>query len=92
MIDYRDVGLKAYGSKCEWAGCGWSSAPCDVHHTNYQEHQAQENELRKVKGDHYQLPKSVLSKDLSVLCPNHHRYTHDKDLGLGVLKYLPERR
>lgn len=39
-----------------------------------------------------QLPKDDDSKNLAVLCPNHHRYLHGKDLGMEVLKYIPARK
>lgn len=91
-MTYVQVGHKAYGENCEWIGCGWKSANTDVHHIYYQEHQVLEDEARKTKGEHYQLPKSILSKELSVLCPNHHRFVHFKDMGKDILQYIPPRK
>jgi len=39
-----------------------------------------------------QLEKDDSVNNLAVLCPNHHRYVHDKDLGSEILKYIPERK
>lgn len=39
-----------------------------------------------------QLSKDDSVHNLAVLCPNHHRYVHDKDLGNNILKYIPERK
>jgi hypothetical protein len=47
MKTYIEVGHDTYGSKCEWIGCEWDAAQTDVHHINYQEHQEQEDGLRK---------------------------------------------
>lgn len=47
MKSYRDIGILVYGDKCEFDGCGWNAAPCDVHHINYQEQQKFEKELKK---------------------------------------------
>jgi hypothetical protein len=41
--DYRQVGMEAYGERCEI--CGYTSS-VEVHHTHYQEHQALEDRLR----------------------------------------------
>ncbi len=38
-----------------------------------------------------QLDKDNRSINLCVLCPNHHRYVHHKDLGMEILNYLPPR-
>ena len=46
MIDkhYRESALKTYGEACET--CGHRTS-LEVHHIDYQEHQAMENELRR---------------------------------------------
>lgn len=117
MEDYRELGIKTYGTKCEFDGCGWDAAPCDVHHINYQEHQEFEEAIRKAirMGDHVeilaqllaeardrgylsydrktgQLAKDNRTTNLSVLCPNHHRYVHTVDMGMDILKHLPPRK
>jgi hypothetical protein len=48
MIDknYRKSALKTYGESCEL--CGHRTS-LEVHHIDYQEHQAMEDELRKAK-------------------------------------------
>jgi hypothetical protein len=38
-----------------------------------------------------QLGKDDRLSNLAVLCPNHHRYVHDKDMGLLLLSLIPER-
>lgn len=101
-MTYSEIAARVYGTKCEWAGCGWDEAGCDVHHIDYQEHQNIENALRAGVSITYpekfgvlidgQLPKNDSSDNLTVLCPNHHRYVHHTDLGLEVLKYIPDRR
>lgn len=92
-MTYIEKGHAAYGDKCEWVGCGWDASECDVHHINYQEHQAEEDAARERTGaEHYQLPKDNRTVNLSILCPNHHRYTHHKDLGMTILNYIPERK
>jgi len=92
-MSYVETGRKTYGTSCEWIGCGWDAAPCDVHHINYQAHQEQEDEERATKGStSFQLPKDGTSKNLAVLCPNHHRFLHRIDLGLKVLDYIPPRK
>ncbi|QDP42813.1 hypothetical protein HWC53_gp029 [Bacillus phage vB_BmeM-Goe8] len=40
--DYRHVGIEAYGDRCEI--CGYHIV--EVHHIDYQEHQAMENKIR----------------------------------------------
>jgi hypothetical protein len=113
MEDYRKTGKKAYGEVCEFDGCGWSDASCDVHHIDYQEQQAMERMIRSERdtiefyrltqfakeqgwGDYdrstRQLGKNDDISNLAVLCPNHHRYVHTKDLGLKVLENLPPRK
>ena len=47
MIKYAELGNKIYGSKCEFEGCGWEEAKCDVHHINYQEQQDIEKRIRE---------------------------------------------
>jgi hypothetical protein len=90
--DYTEIGHETYGTKCEWVGCEWDAATTDVHHINYQQHQKLEDLLRTQKNNsHFQLAKDDDSKNLAVLCPNHHRYTHSKDIGLKILQFLPER-
>lgn len=44
--DYRAVGLRVYGTACEYDGCGWQEAATQVHHLDYRFQQAQERELR----------------------------------------------
>lgn len=39
---YREIGIECYGDRCEI--CGHSSI--EVHHIDYQEHQAMENKVR----------------------------------------------
>lgn len=39
-----------------------------------------------------QLPKNDSTVNLSILCPNHHRYVHGKDLGMRILDYIPVRK
>lgn len=115
-MGYSENAKAAYGVTCEWIGCGWNMGWCDVHHLNYQEHQALEDQMRAcvkkndmntldalqaralTQGYGYfnfkerQLPKKDGIENLSVLCPNHHRYIHTIDLGLKALIYLPERK
>jgi hypothetical protein len=91
-MNYVEIGHKTYGTKCEWVGCGWDAAQTDVHHINYQQHQAEEDEARGSKGEHFQLPKDNNSTNLAVLCPNHHRFVHARDLGMDILKYIPIRK
>jgi hypothetical protein len=38
-----------------------------------------------------QLGKDDRLLNLAVLCPNHHRYVHDEDLGFDIFKYIPKR-
>jgi hypothetical protein len=112
---YSQDGKAAYGHKCEFIGCGWDAATCDVHHINYREHQMVEDGLREAyktgsanmiefyenrRLEHgfreynrntRQLPKDDRVQNLSVLCPNHHRYLHDIDMGMDILQYIPKR-
>lgn len=44
---YRADALQAYGTACEWIGCGWNAGSCDAHHIDYQEHQEHEDLIRK---------------------------------------------
>lgn len=116
MNNYHDDALAAYGTVCEWVGCGWNVAECDVHHISYQEQQEIEKTIRNaikigdmnlfaqllVKANdmgylHYDKKTNQLEKDnrvsnLTVLCPNHHRYTHEQDLGKAILSYIPIRK
>jgi hypothetical protein len=46
-MSYVDVAKKTYGASCEFIGCGWNAASCDVHHINYQEQQTTEKALRQ---------------------------------------------
>jgi hypothetical protein len=94
---YQEIAYKHYGTACEFIvngqPCGWEEASCDIHHIDYQEHQAKEDEMRRMLGDaSYQMGKNNDKKNLCVICPNHHRLTHHKDLGLGVLHHLPSRK
>jgi hypothetical protein len=59
MIDknYHENALKTYGESCEI--CGFRSC-LEVHHINYQEHQAAENMLRGFKKARKEIPESVL--------------------------------
>lgn len=112
---YSKAGREAYGEACEFIGCGWDAAICDVHHINYQEQQMVENGIREAlqsgsknmlefyenrrkelgfgpfNKNTNQLPKDDGVKNLSVLCPNHHRYVHTVDMGMDILKYIPKR-
>jgi hypothetical protein len=107
-IGYREIGLNAYGNKCEM--CGFSLV--EVHHVDYKLHQDMENALRlalkrgqdtyellqkaKTLGflewDGHDLSKDNRSTNLSVLCPNHHTLVHTADLGLALLKLIPKRK
>lgn len=100
-MHYSEVATRTYGKRCEWIGCGWDEAGCDVHHLDYQEHNTLETSLRRGEEQETgkygifidgQLPKNDSSDNLSVLCPNHHRFVHHADLGLTVLDYIPPRR
>lgn len=79
---YETIGRKCYGTACEFDGCGWSAAPCDVHHINYQEHNRHEVAARE------QMEKDGSSSNLAVLCPNHHRIVHHIDMGLALLQHI----
>ena len=39
-----------------------------------------------------QLHKNDATTNLTVLCPNHHRFAHTKDLGIKILQYRPPRK
>jgi hypothetical protein len=39
-----------------------------------------------------QLEKDNRSHNLSVLCPNHHRYVHHVDMGMEILNHIPTRK
>lgn len=39
-----------------------------------------------------QLAKNDSVSNLSVLCPNHHRFVHQADMGTGILQFIPPRR
>lgn len=115
-MSYRTRAFAAYGTACEWIGCGWNQGTCDVHHINYQEHERYETAIRDafrvgktyiaeqliqeaktlgfLKYDRklHQLSKDDRLQNLAVLCPNHHRFVHTKDLGLEILHYIPERK
>lgn len=112
---YSLTGRETYGHACEFVGCGWDTAICDVHHINYKEQQMVEQGIREALKsgsknmlDFYenrrkefgfgefnkktnQLPKDDRAKNLTVLCPNHHRYVHTVDMGMDILKYIPKR-
>lgn len=115
---YRKIAIEVYGEACEWIGCGWSAASCDVHHIDYQEQWEYERKLRAlfdqgeeafeeyqafVKEAHEkgygffnsrnrQLHKNDHPSNLTVLCPNHHRYVHTQDLGMKLLSFVPQRK
>lgn len=59
------IAKKLYGTSCEI--CGWAEATTDVHHMDY---------FDREEGD----PKSESTDDYAVLCPNHHRWVHDKKI------------
>jgi predicted metalloendopeptidase len=112
MIDkhYHDSAINKYGKRCEI--CGFAVG-LEVHHLNYQEHQAIEDQIRKAErsGDHeemialinkakamgfdeyvnFQLAKDDSTRNLSVVCANHHNFIHITDMGLKILKALPPR-
>lgn len=116
MPDYSDDAKKVYGNACEFDGCGWQEASCDVHHINYDEQQGIEVLIRQalkkkdnVKAEQLikqakdkgflsfdkktmELDKDNRTTNLAVLCPNHHRYTHFKDLKMSILNHLPPRK
>lgn len=116
LPDYSDIAKKVYGNACEFNGCGWAEASCDVHHINYKEQQKIERKIRtairtgdkdkvtelliyaKSKGflkfdfSELQLSKNDDPSNLTVLCPNHHRYVHFKDIGMAVLDHIPRRK
>jgi hypothetical protein len=103
-MDYRQAGLETYGHKCEI--CGYSIV--EVHHINYQEHQAIENKLRKTDNpesllekaremnftdwDGHQLSKDNRSTNLAVLCGNCHSLIHRLDVGMNLIKVLDRRK
>lgn len=115
-MGYAEQGKEAYGTSCEWIGCGWNQGTCDVHHISYQEHQEIENHLRayymmndeesfqEMQEVAYswgygafnkktrQLPKDDRIENLSVLCPNHHRFVHTQDMGMNIASYIPRRK
>lgn len=39
-----------------------------------------------------QLDKDDRASNLTVLCPNHHRFVHTEDLGMKVLTFIPPRK
>lgn len=49
-MNYKQTGHETYGTKCEWEGCGWDEAGCDVHHISYQEHNRLESKMRAAIG------------------------------------------
>ena len=58
---YAQTGLETYGKKCEFDGCGWEEATCDVHHINYQEQQDIEKKIRKaVRGNNVELANQLI--------------------------------
>lgn len=107
-INYREVGVTAYGQRCEI--CGFTIV--EVHHVDYKLHEYHENLIRKlVKNkqditaalkeakthgfliwDGHDLSKDSRTTNLSVLCPNHHTMVHQADMSLLLLKLLPERK
>jgi hypothetical protein len=107
-INYRQIGLDAYGNNCEI--CGFNLV--EVHHINYPLHTEYENKLRKAtknkeditellefaKGlgflfwDGHDLSKDSRTSNLSVLCPNHHTMVHTADIGVALFKLLPKRK
>jgi hypothetical protein len=38
-----------------------------------------------------QLGKCDMTHNLAVLCPNHHRYVHQKNISMDILKQIPKR-
>jgi hypothetical protein len=56
--NYRESALKTYGEACEL--CGHRTS-LEVHHINYQEHQAAENMLRGFEKAGKPIPQSVLT-------------------------------
>lgn len=52
---------------------------------------AKEKGFNNFNSVNLQLAKDDRANNLCVLCPNHHRYVHYKDLGLEILNYLPPR-
>lgn len=46
FMEYNELGKKVYGRVCEFDGCGWDLATCDVHHISYKEQQEYEKLLR----------------------------------------------
>lgn len=54
--------------------------------------QAKEQGFLSYDDNEHQLEKDNSSKNLSVLCPNHHRYVHFVDMGMKILDHLPPRK
>ncbi len=58
---YAILGMQTYGSQCEFGGCGWKEATCDVHHINYQEQQDIEKRIRSsVKESNVELTNQLI--------------------------------
>jgi hypothetical protein len=106
--NYRDIGLNSYGNKCEICGFSLVEVHhVDYNKHTYYENTLRKMvkqkqditqflEEAKRNGflfwDGHDLSKDSRSTNLSVLCPNHHTMTHTADLGLALLKLIPERK
>lgn len=77
---YRKDAIKEYGEKCEWIGCGWDAASCDVHHINYQEQWEIERAIRKAVIDNDMgLFAQLLSKARDMGFPTYNQKTRQLD-------------
>ncbi|WP_307312223.1 HNH endonuclease [Neobacillus driksii] len=105
--DYRDSALKVYGEACEICGYRAGVEVHHIDYQEQWEiekklRKAKGSEytrlLAEAKKQGYdefkdnQLAKNDSTKNLSVLCGNHHSLIHSLDSGKALLKVIPERK
>jgi hypothetical protein len=107
-MSYREIGLNVYGDHCEICGYGIVEVHHIDYklHNDYERvlrkkvkaNQNVESILENAKQEGFlewsghQLSKDDRSINLAVLCPNCHAMVHKADIGLALLKLLPERK
>lgn len=69
----------------------------DAMHMKWFEKMDELTEIAKEKGfSHFDLRGNLKKDDrlnnLTVVCPNHHRYIHHYDMGISVLSHIPNRK
>ena len=79
---HRNEALRTYGHKCEWIGCGWDAAMCDVHHIDYHAYWHYQERARKaiINGNMEKLATTFAeARDKGFLSFNSHARSLSKD-------------